>query len=158
MTAPAPPPPEPREHLATLLRVPYRELVRELYDRLADEGFPDLQPAHSQVFPYLREGPAQSTALAERAQITKQSMGYLIASLEERGYVTRSVDPTDRRARLVALTPLGLVAARAATRIIEDIEQQWGARLDAAGDRGDAATLRRLLERLLAGLRPAPAD
>jgi DNA-binding MarR family transcriptional regulator len=141
-----------REHLATLLRAPYRELVRVLYQRLAEQGFDDLQPAHSQVFPYLREGPSQSSLLAERAQITKQSMGALLTSLEERGYVSRRRSPLDRRAKIVELTSRGHAAERAATAIIDAIEAEWTGLLGA----DDAAELRRLLERLLAGLRAEP--
>jgi DNA-binding MarR family transcriptional regulator len=137
------------DHLATLLRLPYRELVRELYERLAERGFADLQPAHSQVFPYLREGPSQSSALAARAQITKQSMGALLASLEERGYVRRSVNPADRRARVVELTERGYEAERAATAIIGEIEREWATIIGAL----EMTELRRLLGRLVTELR-----
>ena len=136
------------EHIATLLRVPYRVLVRELYRRLAEEGF-DLQPAHSSVFPNLRAGPAHSTELAEKAQITKQSMGYLLEALEKRGYVERIPDPNDGRAKLVRLTQAGVEAEQAATRIIGEIEAEWARLL---GGR-DAEQLRSLLQRLLDALR-----
>ncbi len=140
---------EDHEHLAALLRIPYRELVRTLYERLGKQGFDDLQPAHSQVFPYLRGGPSQSAVLAERAQITKQSMSYLLGSLEERGYVSRSTSAQDGRAKVVELTDRGREAERAATKIIDSIEDEWSDVLGA----DSAADLRRLLEQLLAAVR-----
>lgn len=134
-------------HIATLLRIPYRALVRELYRRLAAEGY-ELQPAHSSVFPNLRDGPAHSTELADKAQITKQSMGYLLDALENRGFVERIRDERDGRAKLVRLTPRGEEAERAATRIIGEIESEWARLL---GER-DMARLRAILERLVEGL------
>jgi DNA-binding MarR family transcriptional regulator len=50
-----------------------------------------------------RGGGAGTTVsvLAERAQITKQSMAGLVRHLEQHGYVERRPDPRDRRAKLV---------------------------------------------------------
>jgi DNA-binding MarR family transcriptional regulator len=45
--------------------------------------------------------------LAEQLQITRQSVNDLLGHLEARGYVTREVDPANRSARLVRLTPEG---------------------------------------------------
>ena len=63
--------------------------------------------------------------MAERAQITKQSMGYLVDYLEECGYVERRPDPSDRRAALIVLTERGWEQVRAALGIIAAIENEW---------------------------------
>src|SRR3954452_21523468 len=51
-------------------------------------------------------------SLAARLGIDKVSAGQLIDRLERDGLVTRRVHPTDRRARLLRLTPKGLALRR----------------------------------------------
>jgi DNA-binding MarR family transcriptional regulator len=61
--------------------------------------------------------------------MTKQSMGYLVDYLEQRGYLERRPDPTDRRVALICLTERGWEEIRAALKIIAGIEQDWARRL-----------------------------
>ena len=65
------------------------------------------------------------TDLAERAQITKQSAGFLVDQLEKAGYVERVADPTDARARLVTLAERGRSARMRARRTERAIEREW---------------------------------
>jgi len=106
-----------------------KEVVRRVSVGLADAGFDDLRPAHTGVFQHIEAGGSRLTDLAERAQITKQSMGYLVDYLEQRGYLERRPDPSDRRAALISLTERGWEQIRAALRIIGTIEEEWGSRL-----------------------------
>ena len=57
-----------------------------------------------------------------------------------RGFVERVPDPEDGRARLVVLTDAGKDLVRTAVRVIASIEQEWTARWEAAGLRGDVRT------------------
>jgi len=118
-----------RPNLGILLRDPFQEVVRRVGVGLADAGFDDLRPAHTAVFQHIDAGGSRLTELAERAQITKQSMGYLVDYLEQRGYLERHPDPSDRRAALISLTDRGWEQVRAALRIIAAIEEEWGSRL-----------------------------
>jgi DNA-binding MarR family transcriptional regulator len=118
-----------RPNLGILLRDPFQEVVRRVGVGLADAGFDDLRPAHTAVFQHIEAGGSRLTDLAERAQITKQSMGYLIDYLEQRGYLERRPNPSDRRAALISLTDRGWEQIRAALRIIATIEEEWGSRL-----------------------------
>jgi len=120
---PAPP------NLAQLLAVPFQAIVAELHARLAAAGYGDIRPHHGPVFGYLPAEGARLSELAERAQTTKQLMAYLVDALEERGYVERVPDPTDRRAKLVRFTTRGRAAARAGGAIIHGIEAEWGRRI-----------------------------
>ena len=88
------------------------------------------------------------SVLAQRAQITKQSMAELVAHLERHGYVERVADPSDRRAKLVRATARGGEVYALAREIVAEIEADWTTRLGAAKMR----RLRRLLEELNAGL------
>jgi DNA-binding MarR family transcriptional regulator len=114
-----------RPNLGILLRGPFQEVVRRVSAGLADAGFDDLRPAHTAVFQHIEAGGSRLTDLAERAQITKQSMGYLIDDLEQRGYVERRPDPSDRRAALISLTDRGWEQVRASLKIIATLEEEW---------------------------------
>ena len=138
--------------LGALLRAPYEALSRRLYGELAERGFPDLRVSHSPVFRYILPGGSRASALAERAQMTKQSMAYLVESLQATGYVEIVADPTDRRAKLVRLTAKGARAQRTALQLSRELETEFGGRLGAA----KARQLRRLLEELYDVVRDDP--
>jgi DNA-binding MarR family transcriptional regulator len=57
-----------------------------------------------------RDGPATPGTLAAVEQITPQSMGAILAALQESGLVSRSGDPSDGRRVRVAITPAGQAA------------------------------------------------
>ena len=114
-----------RPNIGILLRGPYQEIVRRIADELAEAGFDDIRPAHTAVFQHIKAEGSRLSELAQRAQLTKQSMGYLVDYLEGRGYVERRPDPTDRRAILIFLTKRGWEQVRAALRIIAAIEDEW---------------------------------
>lgn len=59
-----------------------------------------------------RGGPTTSAALARLEQITPQSMGATLASLEARGLVARAADPGDGRRVILSLTEAGLEVLR----------------------------------------------
>ena len=54
-----------------------------------------------------REGSTTPGALAAGEQITPQSMGAILAALQDRGLVSRSPDPSDGRRVLMAMTAAG---------------------------------------------------
>ena len=118
-----------RPNIGILLREPFQAVVQRVSAGLAAAGFDDLRPAHAAVFQHIEAGGSRLTDLAERAQITKQSMGYLVDYLEQRGYLERRPDPTDRRAALVCLTERGWDQIRAALATIAEIEAEWASKL-----------------------------
>ena len=69
--------------------------------------------------------------LAGRAQLTNQSVGYLVDYLEEHGYVARRPDPRNRRATLVCLTDKGWRETQACVRILDQLRAQFARRLGA---------------------------
>ena len=138
-----------RRMIGALLRIPFQVAVERLYAELARAGFDDLTPAHFVVFQHMRPEGVRATELAQQAQITKQSMGYLITYLEERGYVERVADPRDKRARLVHLTERGQALDATARRIVQQVEREWSEYLGA--DR--FAQLQQILRDLIAALK-----
>jgi DNA-binding MarR family transcriptional regulator len=101
-----------------------RALEGRLYEGLRAAGYGDVRPAHYAVFRYLEDEGSRVTELAEVAGMTKQSMGELVAYLEERGYIERRPDPRDGRAKIVVLTKKGQRGIEAAAERIAEIEAE----------------------------------
>jgi DNA-binding MarR family transcriptional regulator len=89
-------------------------MADEIQRRLAAGGYGDLRFADGFVFQHLVEGPVTIGVLAERQGVSQQAISKSIMDLERRGYVERTPDPDDARARLVGLTARGLGAITAA--------------------------------------------
>jgi DNA-binding MarR family transcriptional regulator len=123
-----------------------RLMVEELTRRLEADGYENVQPAYHAFFENVDPEGTRLTTLAERADMTHQSMSELVAALERRGWVERKPDPSDGRARLVCLTPEGSVLTRRGLHHINAIEAEWQARWRAAGHDGE---LRPILERAI---------
>ena len=100
--------------------------VRKLFERLGGEGFEHVREGHGCVFGFIdTEHGSRLTDMAERAGLTKQAVGEAVGELEQLGYVERVPDPTDRRAKIIKLTPRGLEACLAGRRIFAQIEREW---------------------------------
>lgn len=55
-----------------------------------------------------RKGKMNQQDIADNIQKNKASLTSLLDNLEKRGLVMRSEDPSDRRNKIISLTPLGL--------------------------------------------------
>ena len=133
-----------RENIGRLLLHAQRDFDAELNARLRERGYPDVRLAHSALFAHIDPEGTRSSELAERAGMTKQGMGQLVADLEKKGYVERVEDPADRRAKLVRLTKKGRHHVREAREIIGEIEETCVRRLG----EGRLETLRAILKDL----------
>ncbi|OYW80892.1 MAG: MarR family transcriptional regulator [Asticcacaulis sp. 32-58-5] len=127
-----------------LLRRPYEYLQAKVYGGLTERGFPDIRPAHSSLFRYIRPEGSRVIDLAERAQITKQSMAYLVNDLESMGYVRVVPDPDDRRAKRVVLTDRGQAVWDTLIELSQTFEDHCGELIGT----DDMAALRRILQNL----------
>lgn len=128
-------------NLGLLLFIPYRALETRVFERLAEAGFDDITPAQARVFQRISSTGTRLTELAEQAQVTKQTAGFLVDQLERAGYVRRVPDPTDARARLVQIAERGARTIPLAAAVVAEIEAEWTAHLGAT----QAAQLRRAL-------------
>ena len=115
--------------LIALLQDVQRQMQDELHRRLDDLGYAEIRPAHGCVFGNMRPHGVRLTDIAERARITKQSVGEIVTNLEELGYVERVADAEDKRAKLVRLTPQGQEVQEAAFRTFDQIETEWAERI-----------------------------
>ncbi|MET0510870.1 MAG: MarR family transcriptional regulator [Thermoleophilaceae bacterium] len=135
-------------NLAILLREPFRVGTAVLHRRFHERGHPEVRPPHGNVFQFLDDDGTRVSVLAERAQITKQSMAELVAHLERHGYVERVPDPSDRRAKLVRATARGAEIYAIAREVVAELEDEWTRALGKAKMR----QLRELLGELNAAL------
>jgi DNA-binding MarR family transcriptional regulator len=113
---------------AVLMFIAHRYAEERIFAGLADAGF-EISLAQGRLLARVAEGGSRLTVLAEAAQVTKQTAGYLVDQLEAAGYAERTEDPTDARARLVVLSERGRQVQRAARRIERQIEREWTAHL-----------------------------
>ena len=109
-------------NLAVLMREAFVAINDLVIARLAERGHGDVRPAHAAVFQYLDDTGTTVSVLADRAQMTKQAMAELVRHLEERGYLVRVPDPTDKRAKLVLPTDRGRDVIAVAQALVPEVE------------------------------------
>ncbi|HEV2087318.1 MAG TPA: MarR family winged helix-turn-helix transcriptional regulator [Cryptosporangiaceae bacterium] len=119
-------------HIGQLLGAVVRDMETALQRSLSAAGHTDLRPAHFNVFRHLEPAGSRLTDLAERAGMTKQSIGELVRYLEEQGYVERLPDPGDGRASIIRLTARGERSREAAFEAFRRLEATWGERVGTA--------------------------
>jgi DNA-binding MarR family transcriptional regulator len=119
----------PQTPFIRLLNTALDQFVDELAAHLADTEFSDIRVAHGCVFGNIDPAGSRLTELAERARMTKQSVGEVTTDLEQRGYVERVPDPADGRAKIIRLTERGHQAQTLGFELIAEIEREWGARI-----------------------------
>jgi DNA-binding MarR family transcriptional regulator len=115
--------------IGALLRVPAQAIHRRLISDLNAAGFHELRLPHMAVLQFPGPDGVRPGVLAERAGISKQAMNQLLGSLEDYGYVVRSDDPDEGRARIVRFTKRGHAAYAKIHDILRDIEREWSAEL-----------------------------
>jgi DNA-binding MarR family transcriptional regulator len=122
--------------------------VKDMFSRMAAEGFDDVREGHGCVFGFIDlERGSRLTDLAERSGLTKQAVGEAVAELERKGYMERVPDPEDGRAKIIKPTARGVDAALTGRRLFKEIEDEWGERY---GEER-VATLRECAEEIAAG-------
>jgi DNA-binding MarR family transcriptional regulator len=129
-----------------LLDAAFDGFVTEMSKRVAASPYGDLRITHGCVFGNLDPEGTRLTDLAERAHMTKQSVGEVASDLEQMGYVERVPDPRDGRAKIIRLTERGRQAQALGREIIDDIEREWAERYGAER----MAALREALETITA--------
>lgn len=118
-------PPDDELNIGLLLYIPYRALETRVFEALAEAGFDDVTPAQARIFQRIGPEGNRLTELAEAAQVTKQTAGFLVDQLERAGYVERTPDPADARARLVRITERGAATVPIGAKVIAEVEREW---------------------------------
>ncbi len=88
--------------IAREVRLAAQSLARHVKDHT-----PSLAPHLFTVLAWLEEGAATAGDLAARERVSAPTMSKSVSELEERGLVSRTVDPRDARQKIVTLTSSG---------------------------------------------------
>ena len=135
-----------RVPMIRLLDAAFDEFSEQLTSRVLAAGYTDIRPGHGCVFGNIDPDGSRLTDLADRAGMTKQSVGEVTSDLEQRGYLERVPDPADGRAKIIRLTNRGREAQAIGRGLIEDIERDWAERFGTE----QVAALRAALEAITA--------
>jgi DNA-binding MarR family transcriptional regulator len=111
--------------IGALLRLAWQDVRERIYEGVFEAGYNDLSRAHVLLFRWPTIDGLRPSELAARNQLSKQTINDLLKDLEKRGYLERTLDPTDGRARIVRLTERGWNL----TQVISDMsfatEREW---------------------------------
>jgi len=136
-----------QQHIGRLLLRAQRAFSVRAIKKLRARGHEGLSLAHTSLLANLDLHGTRITTLAERAGVTKQAIGHLVLDLEQKDYIERSVDPTDRRATIIRFTATGWQFLRDAYQVKREIEAEYSAMLGDEGMRVLRSLLTTLLER-----------
>jgi DNA-binding MarR family transcriptional regulator len=100
-------------NLPRLLRELSRDFDRRICEGLAARGHICIRTSHSTVLGNLGMGDVRVTELARHSQMTQQAMGKILRDLERLDYVKRSIDDSDKRAKVIQLTTRPVITTRA---------------------------------------------
>src|ERR1700761_6406702 len=112
-----------------LLGVALDHFSTEHSRRVAAAGYPDIRPGHGCVFGGIDpENGSRLTDLADRAMMTKQTVGEGVSDPERGGYGGSVPHPADRRAKIIRLTGKGREVYLTGWRLNDELEQMWAQR------------------------------
>jgi DNA-binding MarR family transcriptional regulator len=132
------------EQLGMLIILTYEDFERRMAHEFQASNSPDMRISdrHRSIFMHLsRFGNTRSVDLAKAVGIRKQSMMKLVHELESMGLITRSIDPTDARAKLIEMTPEGKKLERQFTESSSRVIGQYAEKLGKQNLRQLAASL-----------------
>jgi MarR family transcriptional regulator, temperature-dependent positive regulator of motility len=116
--------PEQHAPLLRLLGLATRQLADELHGKLVAAGVTDHRDSWNNVMPHIPPAGIRLTDLAARAGMTKQAMAELVAEIERRGYLQRTADPADRRAKIIEFTGKGWSLVNTALPAMGELEAE----------------------------------
>jgi len=146
--------PEQHAPLLRLLGLATRQLADELHGKLVAAGVTDHRDSWNNVMPHIPPGGIRLTDLAARAGMTKQAMAELVAEIERRGYLQRTTDPADRRAKIIEFTGKGWSLVNTALPALGELEAEITSKLGEPAVGQLRSTLLEILDR---PAEPAPA-
>ena len=115
----------PGADLALLLLAGFRAMADEGSAELSTLGYEDVRPAHDFALHAILSGADSASELGKAMSVTKQAAAKTIAVLEERGYLVREPDPTDRRRVRLCVTDHGQEMLREGQAVFDHLRQRW---------------------------------
>lgn len=115
--------------LMRVARGSYRQVI---VVELAHGGFDDLPRNGGFLLSYLANGDESIEEMIRGLGVSKQAFSQLVDTLVLRGYVTRDINPQDRRRMTLALTDRGRGAAEAIFTATKAVDEELSRRLSKA--------------------------
>lgn len=112
-----------------LMFIAYRSAENRVLDAVHRAGYTDLTLAQARIAARIGPEGTRLSDLAEQAQVAKQTATVLVDRLERAGYVERTADPTDGRARLVRIAARGKDVVPIARAEEARIDAEWTSHL-----------------------------
>lgn len=109
--------------LGALLRIAHEEFTGAMLADLRARGI-ELSVTEYRVLRYPGPDGVRPIELAERCNLTRQTMNYTLAGLEKRGLIERRAAP-GRTTRLVYATPCGWEVFHALRASVDAVERDW---------------------------------
>ncbi len=115
--------------IGALLRLPHEAVVSRLQEALRGESL-ELSQTELGVFLYPGPNGRRPSDLARQCAMSRQAMNYVLAGLEEGGYIERR-DAAATAGRLVHVTERGRRVMRVLRAEVGAVEHEWAAHLGA---------------------------
>ena len=112
--------------IGALLRLAWQAVRERIYEGVLEAGYTDLSRSHVLLFRWPTIDGLRPSELATHNQLSRQSINDLLSDLEKRGYLERTPDPTDGRARIVRLTERGVDLTQVLSDMSFTTESEWG--------------------------------
>ena len=144
-------PPEDEVVIPALLRAARGSYARVIATHVVSAGFDDLPRNGAFVLGGMANWGGSAADMIGGLGVSKQRASQLIDALVLRGYLTREVNPEDRRRMLIGLTDRGRAAAAAVRAGIEAIDAELAEMIsptELAGLRTGLAALGTIKERM----------
>lgn len=136
---------EELDHAVELIFAAQRNFWRVAEAPLGQRG---LGPAHYRALAAIRRAEGQPvTKLRMRLGVKKQSLARVLVDLHSAGFIERIPGMTDRRNRLLALTPAGRAAEREASAALRERVKEVFLEVGPEAVRGAAAVMMALARR-----------
>jgi DNA-binding MarR family transcriptional regulator len=111
--------------IGALLRLAWQAVRERIYEGVLEAGYTDLSRAHVLLFRWPPIDGLRPSELATHNQLSRQSINDLLSDLEKRGYLERTPDPTDGRARIVRLKERGWDLTQVLSDMSFATESEW---------------------------------
>ena len=141
--------------LGALLRIAHEEVTQSMLNALRAEGI-ELSVTEYRVLRYPGPDGMRPVDLAERCNLTRQAMNYVLAGLTAKGFIERRA-AAGKSGRLIFATARGWEVFAALRRSVEAVERDWAAHLGAQRMKELSDTLHELAVRL-GKIEPAAAQ
>ena len=115
--------------IGALLRLPHEVVLVRMLETINANGF-DITQTELAVFLYPGPEGRRPIDIARQCNMTRQAMNYVLAGLENRGYILREAGPS-AAARAVRLTDRGWALIALIRKCVDEIEKEWAAHLGA---------------------------